>query len=109
MSTSSPHPEHRPELSRRTLIGGAAAAGVLAALPLSLRTALAAPGRPGKLEDIQHVVVFMQENRSFDHYFGTMQGIRGSVTAPPCAGSTAGPCSTSPTRRAPRAGSRHSR
>ncbi|MFF1256777.1 MULTISPECIES: phosphocholine-specific phospholipase C [unclassified Streptomyces] len=77
MSTSSPHPEHRPELSRRTLIGGAAAAGVLAALPLSLRTALAAPGRPGKLEDIQHVVVFMQENRSFDHYFGTMQGIRG--------------------------------
>lgn len=75
------HPEsHRPTrttVSRRTLLGGAAAAGVLASLPLSLRTALAAPARPGKLEDIQHVVVFMQENRSFDHYFGTMQGIRG--------------------------------
>ncbi|MEV3855404.1 phosphocholine-specific phospholipase C [Streptomyces sp. NPDC050095] len=70
-----PHRPHSP--SRRTLLGGAAAAGVLAALPLSLRTALAAPGRPGTLGDIEHVVVFMQENRSFDHYFGTMQGVRG--------------------------------
>jgi phospholipase C len=64
-------------VSRRTLLGGAAAAGVLASLPLSLRTALAAPARPGKLEDIQHVVVFMQENRSFDHYFGTYPGVKG--------------------------------
>lgn len=70
-------PEPGTELSRRGLLGGAAAAGVLAALPLSLRTALAAPGRAGRLEDIQHVVVLMQENRSFDHYFGTMQGVRG--------------------------------
>ncbi|MEU6663768.1 phosphocholine-specific phospholipase C [Streptomyces sp. NPDC046821] len=76
-STGSHSTEPRPAVSRRTLIGGAAAAGVLAALPLSLRTALAAPGRPGTLEDIQHVVVFTQENRSFDHYFGTMQGVRG--------------------------------
>ncbi|MFG2692006.1 hypothetical protein [Kitasatospora sp. NPDC048407] len=32
-----------PELSRRTLLGGAAAAAVLSALPLSARQALAAP------------------------------------------------------------------
>ncbi|MEV0534878.1 phosphocholine-specific phospholipase C [Kitasatospora sp. NPDC050463] len=66
-----------PELSRRTLLGGAAAAAVLSALPLSVREALAAPARPGKLADIQHVVVFMQENRAFDHYFGTLSGVRG--------------------------------
>ncbi|KAI8100189.1 phosphoesterase family-domain-containing protein [Halteromyces radiatus] len=31
---------------------------------------------PG-LEKIKHVVYFMQENRSFDTYFGTMSGVRG--------------------------------
>ncbi|WP_406086566.1 phosphocholine-specific phospholipase C [Kitasatospora purpeofusca] len=67
----------QPELSRRTLLGGAAAAAVLSALPLSVREALAAPARPGRLADIQHVVVFMQENRAFDHYFGTQAGVRG--------------------------------
>ncbi|MEW2517974.1 phosphocholine-specific phospholipase C [Actinacidiphila alni] len=66
-----------PELSRRTLLGSAAGAALLSALPMSVRTALAAPARPGSLEDIAHVVVLMQENRSFDHYFGTMQGVRG--------------------------------
>jgi phospholipase C len=29
------------------------------------------------LRDIEHVVILMQENRSFDHYFGTMAGVRG--------------------------------
>ena len=28
------------------------------------------------LSDIQHVVILMQENRSFDHYFGTLSGVR---------------------------------
>ncbi|CAG8977770.1 hypothetical protein HYALB_00011155 [Hymenoscyphus albidus] len=31
----------------------------------------------GSLKDIKHVVLFMQENRSFNHYFGTMAGVRG--------------------------------
>ncbi|KAF3912765.1 hypothetical protein ABW20_dc0105965 [Dactylellina cionopaga] len=31
----------------------------------------------GSLKDINHVVLFMQENRAFDHYFGTMAGVRG--------------------------------
>jgi len=31
----------------------------------------------GSLSDIKHIVVLMQENRSFDHYFGTMAGVRG--------------------------------
>ena len=29
------------------------------------------------LKDIKHIVLFMQENRAFDHYFGTMAGVRG--------------------------------
>jgi phospholipase C len=30
-----------------------------------------------KLTDIGHIVIFMQENRSFDHYFGSYRGARG--------------------------------
>ncbi|MDQ4503071.1 phosphocholine-specific phospholipase C [Sinomonas sp. ASV322] len=31
----------------------------------------------GSLKDVEHVVIFMQENRSFDTYFGTLNGVRG--------------------------------
>jgi phospholipase C len=31
----------------------------------------------GTIQDVQHVVILMQENRSFDHYFGTLNGVRG--------------------------------
>jgi phospholipase C len=37
------------------------------------------PGSAG-LSDIRHVVILMQENRSFDHYFGTMSAARGFPT-----------------------------
>jgi phospholipase C len=76
------------ELSRRRFLGTAAAvtgaAAVNAALPGT--SAAAAPVRStaarsrhlhGDIRDIKHVVVVMQENRSFDHYFGTMKGVRG--------------------------------
>ena len=32
----------------------------------------------GSIDDVKHVVIFMQENRAFDHYFGTLKGVRGS-------------------------------
>src|SRR5262249_31099660 len=36
------------------------------------------PTKPtGTIADIKHVVIFMQENRSFDHYFGTLHGVHG--------------------------------
>ncbi|MEY2343402.1 alkaline phosphatase family protein, partial [Acidithiobacillus sp. IBUN Pt1247-S3] len=38
---------------------------------------LPANNRTGSLEDVEHIVVFMQENRSFDHYFGHLNGVRG--------------------------------
>ncbi|MEY4577039.1 MAG: hypothetical protein RL701_1742 [Pseudomonadota bacterium] len=56
----------------------AAAAG-FALFPPSIQKALAIPAARvrGTLQDVQHVVILMQENRSFDHYFGTMSGVRG--------------------------------
>jgi phospholipase C len=41
-----------------------------------LATTLAGPPR-GSLADIEHIVILMQENRSFDHYFGALPGVRG--------------------------------
>ena len=63
---------------RELLIRGAAAGAGLAALGApGLRAALAAAPRAGRLSDIEHFVIFIQENRSFDHYFGTYHGVRG--------------------------------
>jgi phospholipase C len=45
--------------------------------PASLLEALAAPTACGTLGDIQHIIIFIQENRSFDHYFGRYKGVRG--------------------------------
>ena len=42
-----------------------------------LDEATATPAGSASLSDVQHVVVLMQENRSFDHYFGTLSGVRG--------------------------------
>src|ERR1700733_15603004 len=55
------------------------------ALPPGLRKALdnAPPAvlssarKVPPVSEIKHVVVLMQENRSFDHYFGAMPGVRG--------------------------------
>ncbi|MBH1935034.1 phospholipase C, phosphocholine-specific [Streptomyces sp. AV19] len=68
-------------MSRRRLLGsaaGAAGGAALALLPPSVQRAVAAgPAGQGSLRDIKHVVMLMQENRSFDHYFGTLKGVRG--------------------------------
>jgi phospholipase C len=74
------------ELSRRQLLASAGAAALASlALPPSLRDLLS--GGPDSLDaitrkakplsEIKHVVVLMQENRSFDHYFGALPGVRG--------------------------------
>ncbi len=37
-----------------------------------------APVQPtGTIKDVRHVVIFMQENHSFDHYFGSLHGVHG--------------------------------
>ena len=71
------------EIDRRKFLKmSAAAAGAGAALnllPPLIRIALAVKAyNPTKtIDDVQHVVILMQENRSFDHYFGAMRGVRG--------------------------------
>lgn len=64
---------------RRRFLKVAAGGAFATAFPRSIRRALALPGnhRTGTLEDVEHIVILMQENRSFDHYFGTLRGVRG--------------------------------
>jgi phospholipase C len=67
----------KPSLTRREAIGAglAATAGLYTE---GLRSALARPRRCGaQLSDIEHVVFLVQENRSFDHYFGSYRGVVG--------------------------------
>ncbi|MDO2137920.1 alkaline phosphatase family protein, partial [Escherichia coli] len=54
-------------------------AGLSGLFPETLRRALAVEPdiRTGTIQDVQHVVILMQENRSFDHYFGHLNGVRG--------------------------------
>ena len=79
-------PPRKGGVSRRDFLKGGAAVAAGAALGGGLtggqgrllERALAASAS-GTLGDIKHVVILMQENRSFDHYFGTMRGVRGFV------------------------------
>ncbi|MEV7415412.1 phosphocholine-specific phospholipase C [Streptomyces sp. NPDC089919] len=65
------------DFSRRKVLGTLAAGSALSVLPPSLLQAMAAPMPRGGLRGIEHVIVLMQENRSFDNYFGTLKGVRG--------------------------------
>jgi phospholipase C len=56
-------------------VAGTASGGALSA-PAG-QAAPAPPARPTKLADIDHIIIMMKENRSFDHYFGTLSGVRG--------------------------------
>jgi phospholipase C len=58
------------------LAGGGAIAGAYPGL-IERALAIAPSRRSGGLADVDHIVVHMQENRSFDHYFGMMRGVRG--------------------------------
>jgi phospholipase C len=82
--------QNTSRVSRRTLLKGGLAlgaagtaglagmAGLSSSAGASIDRALAlAPTDLPSLSDIRHVVFLMQENRSFDHYFGTLSGVRG--------------------------------
>ncbi|MFC4871677.1 phosphocholine-specific phospholipase C [Negadavirga shengliensis] len=68
------------KLHRRDFIKMSAKIGLAASIwePL-LQKALAveAYNATRSINDVQHIVILMQENRSFDHYFGAMKGVRG--------------------------------
>ena len=68
--------------SRREFIKKAAmiagATGLAGVLPPSIQKALAIDPPTGSTWlDAEHVVILMQENRSFDHCFGMLKGVRG--------------------------------
>jgi len=59
------------------LTGGAFAS--MATLKTDIARALSIPAhnRTGTIKDVEHIVILTQENRPFDHHFGTLQGVRG--------------------------------
>ena len=79
------------EATRRTFMVGGAAAAIGAAAGSRLhpggltdqqarlldKVTAASAAAAGSLSDVKHIVILMQENRSFDHYFGTLSGVRG--------------------------------
>jgi phospholipase C len=58
------------------MLGMSAVAGSLGG---NIEKALAIPAnhRTGTIQDVEHIVILMQENRPFDHHFGTLRGVRG--------------------------------
>ena len=56
----------------------AAAGGLAGVLPASIQRAFAIDPTPGSTYlDAEHIVILMQENRSFDHTYGKLRGVRG--------------------------------
>ncbi|MFJ1883621.1 phosphocholine-specific phospholipase C [Streptomyces sp. NPDC088137] len=70
-------------ITRRGFVALGAGVAAGAAMPpvaagAEVRTSTAsANAATGTIKDVRHVVVLMQENRSFDHYFGSLKGVRG--------------------------------
>jgi phospholipase C len=61
-----------------TLAAGSALAAAGAGWPAIAKALATPPNRATRsIRDVEHVVILMQENRAFDHYFGTLKGVRG--------------------------------
>ncbi len=67
----------RRQALRQFGVATAGAAALGSGIDDLLSRAIAASPKAGSLRDIEHVVILMQENRSFDHYFGVLSGVRG--------------------------------
>ncbi|WP_367874791.1 phosphocholine-specific phospholipase C [Luteolibacter sp. Populi] len=69
-------PSRRDFLKQASLLSGGL--GAMTAMPPSILKALGIePAAGSTFLDAEHVVILMQENRSFDHAFGTLRGVRG--------------------------------
>jgi phospholipase C len=65
-------------LTRRRFMGAAAGGALGLGLPTRMQKLLAkTPERTCSISEVKHIVFVMQENRSFDHYFGSLSGVRG--------------------------------
>jgi phospholipase C len=93
------HLEHLPLLARKLVIAfpGLRQTGLMAAATILLALGIfPAAGQDASdgdgINKIRHVVIIMQENRSFDHYFGTFPGAEGI----PMQNGTPTPCLSAP-------------
>jgi uncharacterized protein (TIGR03437 family) len=79
---------------RRHLAGTVVLLVILVAICIETRPVAMAQGPvlPPGLQNIQHFVFIMQENRSFDHYFGTYPGSEGIPPGICLADPSGGPC-----------------
>jgi phospholipase C len=66
----------RDFLKKAILLSGAGSLSYM--FPESIQRAMAInPEKGSTYVDAEHIVILMQENRSFDHCFGTLKGVRG--------------------------------
>jgi phospholipase C len=67
------------QVDRRKFLKFLSSAALTSTFIESIGKAAAIPAHSGKgtIDDVKHVVFLMQENRAFDHYFGTLRGVRG--------------------------------
>jgi len=69
--------DNRREFLKKTMLLSGAT-GLSQMVPASIQKALNIDPVPGSTYlDAEHIVILMQENRSFDHCFGSLQGVRG--------------------------------
>src|ERR1700679_50403 len=67
------------ESNRRDFVRLMSMGALASALNTNIAKALAIPANnaTGTINDVEHIVILMQENRPFDHHFGTLRGVRG--------------------------------
>jgi phospholipase C len=66
-------------VDRRSFLQSLGSTALAARFSDSIARALTIPAnsQSGSIADVEYIVILMQENRSFDHYFGTLNGVRG--------------------------------
>jgi phospholipase C len=66
-------------INRRQFLQLAGMTAIATTLPANIARALEIPANncTGTIQDVEHIVILMQENRPFDHHFGTLRGVRG--------------------------------
>ena len=64
---------------RRQILQMLGLGAMASTLDSTVTKALAIPAnnQTGTIKDVEHIVILMQENRPFDHHFGTLRGVRG--------------------------------
>src|SRR5579863_8344519 len=70
-------PDTRREFLKKSAMLTAAAGAAQLFPELILRALAIEPPEGSTWQDAEHVVILMQENRSFDHMLGTLRGVRG--------------------------------